>query len=108
MHVASFFLQPPLAAGLPDLLSGLARAGCTVSLDTNWDPAGRWEGLDEVLPLVDVFLPNAAELLAVAGVCPDAPRTPLERAAYVVADRGPLVALKNGAAGALRVGTRGA
>jgi ribokinase len=107
LHVGSFFLQPALAAGLPALLARAHDAGCTVSLDTNWDPAERWEGLTDVLPLVDVFLPNAAELLAIAGVSPDS-EDALVRAANVVADQGPLIALKNGSAGALGWGPEGA
>ena len=99
VHVASFFLQPELARGLPALLERARRVGCTVSLDTNWDPAERWEGLEEVLPLVDVFLPNAAELLAVTRGDPRADGA-LERAGSSLAARGPLVAMKAGAEGA--------
>ncbi|GMA86739.1 hypothetical protein GCM10025868_19890 [Angustibacter aerolatus] len=61
VHVASYFLQPALAAGLPGLLQRARDAGATTSLDTNWDPAGRWHDVRDVLPLVDVLLPNAAE-----------------------------------------------
>lgn len=99
VHVASFFLQPELARGLPALLERARRAGCTVSLDTNWDPAERWEGLEDVLPLVDVFLPNAAELLAVTQGDPRA-EDAVDRAGRSLAARGPLVAMKDGAAGA--------
>ncbi|MEV4475577.1 carbohydrate kinase family protein [Nonomuraea salmonea] len=66
VHVSSYFLQPRLAAGLAGLF-GLARAaGASTSLDTNDDPAGRWAGLAEVLPVTDVLLPNEAEALAIA------------------------------------------
>lgn len=99
VHVASFFLQPKLAQGLPHLLERARRHECTVSLDTNWDPAGRWGGLDAVLPLVDVFLPNAGELLAIAGIEPDEADA-VERAARSITDLGPWVAMKDGSAGA--------
>ena len=36
------------------------------SRDTNWDPAGLWLGIAELLPLVDVLLPNRAEMAAIA------------------------------------------
>ena len=51
---------------------GRARArGLTTSLDTNDDPAGRWEGVDALLPHLDVLLPNRAEVVAL-GRDPDA------------------------------------
>lgn len=68
VHVASWFLLPGLAAELPALFAELRAEGTTVSLDTNWDPAGRWEGLREALPHVDLFLPNQEELRAVGAV----------------------------------------
>jgi sugar/nucleoside kinase (ribokinase family) len=64
VHVSSYFLQPRLAAGLPALLAAARAGGATTSLDTNDDPAGRWE-CD--LANVDVVLPNEAEALALAG-----------------------------------------
>ncbi|MER6321866.1 carbohydrate kinase family protein [Streptomyces coelicoflavus] len=99
VHAASYFLLPGLAAALPELL-GTARAhGATTSLDTNDDPAGRWDpaGLDAVLPHTDYLLPNAAEARQLAGLgTPD-----LGECAAVLAGRGPTVVVKNGAEGAL-------
>ena len=66
VHVASYFLQPALAAELAPLLAELRAAGWTTSLDTNWDPDESWAGLADVLPHVDVLLPNSAELRAIA------------------------------------------
>ena len=65
VHVASYFLQPDLAAELPALLDDLASQGIAVSLDTNWDPAEDWGGLAAVLARVAIFLPNAEEALAI-------------------------------------------
>jgi sugar/nucleoside kinase (ribokinase family) len=65
LHVASYFLQSALRPGLPDLFRRAHSLGLTTSLDTNWDPAGEWRGLDELLPLTDVFLPNENEALAI-------------------------------------------
>ncbi|WP_214411190.1 carbohydrate kinase family protein [Sphaerisporangium fuscum] len=92
VHVASYFLQPRLAAGLPDLLRA---APGTTSLDTNDDPSGQWRGLEEVLAAVDVLLPNAAEALAITR------EDVLEKAAGALAARGVLPVVKDGAAGAL-------
>ncbi len=68
VHVSSFFLQPALAADLADVFARARAAGVTTSLDTNWDPAGRWTGVRDVLAHTDYFLPNAAELAAVTGI----------------------------------------
>lgn len=65
LHVASYFLQPGLQAGLPDLFRRARAAGLTTSLDTNWDPSGAWLGLGDLLPETDVFLPNENEALAI-------------------------------------------
>ena len=64
LHVASYFLQDALRPGLPQLFKRAKNLGLTISLDTNWDPNENWTGLDEVLPLVDIFLPNKNELLS--------------------------------------------
>lgn len=91
VHLASYFLLPGLAASLPALLPELRRRGLTISLDTNWDPAGRWRGLSDVLPLVDVFLPNLEELRAVSpGHASDA------AAAAALAALGPTIVVKAG------------
>jgi sugar/nucleoside kinase (ribokinase family) len=98
VHVSSYFLQPGLAPGLPDLFRRAHAAGATVSLDTNWDPAETWDGgVREALAHVDVFLPNAAEAAAMTGL--DDP----EQAAAELSELGPTVVVKLGAEGALAV-----
>src|SRR5690606_3100397 len=47
LHVASYFLVPGLASELPGVLKRARERGATTSLDTNWDPAERWEGVAE-------------------------------------------------------------
>jgi sugar/nucleoside kinase (ribokinase family) len=96
VHVASLFLQTALEPGLPDLFHAARAAGSTTSIDPNWDPAGRWDGgLNELLPLTDLFLPNAEEAMRIAG------RADPAEAARALAAEGPLVAVKLGAEGAL-------
>ena len=90
VHVASYFLQPALAAELPDLFGELRAQGRTTSLDPNWDPAERWHGLAELLPLVDVLLPNRAEERAIAGAL----------GVESLSGLGPRVVVKSGADGA--------
>ncbi|MET8986385.1 sugar kinase [Nonomuraea wenchangensis] len=102
VHVSSYFLQPALAAGLPGLLAEERASGASTSLDTNDDPAGTWDGLAGVLPEVDVFLPNAAEAVAIAArlATPHSLPSSVEEAAARLGAFGPLVAVKDGAEGA--------
>lgn len=68
LHVSSVFLQPALKPGLVKLFRRARQKGLTTSLDPQWDPAEKWDiPLRELLPLVDVFLPNAEELKRLAG-----------------------------------------
>lgn len=102
LHVAGFYLMPGLVAGTAELFGRARAAGLTTSLDTNWDPSGRWAGVLDLLALTDVFLPNLAELLAVTGHDPDRPEPAAVRAAAArVRAAGPLLAVKAGADGAL-------
>jgi sugar/nucleoside kinase (ribokinase family) len=66
-HLSSLFLLRGLHDGLPALLRTLKSRGLTLSLDTNDDPDDRWGGvLDQILPLIDVLLPNNSELCRIA------------------------------------------
>jgi sugar/nucleoside kinase (ribokinase family) len=94
VHVGSLYLQPALAAGLAGVFKRARALDVGTSLDTNWDPAGRWESLGEILAHTDVFLPNAAELLAITGA-----RDVGSAAAGLVAG-GTTVVMKDGARGA--------
>ena len=98
VHVAAFFLQRALLDGLGELLASVKARGGTTSLDPNWDPSGEWDGgLVDLLPFVDVLLPNAAEVCAIAGVgeAVDGARR--------LAEAGPLVVVKLGPQGAVAV-----
>ncbi|GAA3130273.1 carbohydrate kinase family protein [Streptomyces rectiviolaceus] len=99
VHAASYFLQPRLAADLPQLFRTARWHGASTSLDTQDDPSGQWEptAIDAVLAETDILLPNAQEALHLAGLPSGSPR----QAAELLAARVPLVAVKNGAAGAL-------
>lgn len=95
LHVASYFLQTQLQPGIVSLFERAHGLGLTVSLDTNWDPSGQWQGFDKLLPHVDVFLPNENEALALS-------RTQdVEEALTRLGQLCPTVAIKKGAAGAV-------
>jgi sugar/nucleoside kinase (ribokinase family) len=96
LHVGSYFLQSHVRPGLPDLFRRAHGLGVTVSLDTGYDPAEGWDGgLGDVLPEVDVFLPNETEAGGITGEAD--PR----RALAVLAGRCRVVAMKLGPAGAI-------
>ncbi len=95
-HLSSLFLQRGLWEGLPALFRALKAAGLTLSLDTNDDPEDQWGGvLDELLDLVDILLPNDAEL------CRIARRDTLDEALAALAPRIPCIAVKCGARGSI-------
>lgn len=94
-HLSSFYLQRGLRPGVPALFRRLKAAGLTISLDTNDDPEDTWEGLSEVLGMVDVFLPNAREIRKIARV------EDLEAAVAQLAKMVPLLVVKLGREGAL-------
>lgn len=95
-HLSSLFLQTGLHSGLYDFLSELKARGLTISFDPNDDPSGEWGGvLDDVLPLVDILLPNEGEILRMT-------RTDsLESALRKMSAHVPLIAVKCGARGAV-------
>ncbi|MBN1286568.1 MAG: sugar kinase [Anaerolineae bacterium] len=96
VHSGSYFVLPRLRPRLPALFAEARRLGASTSLDTNFDPTGQWDGgIGELLPQVDVFLPNAHELQSIAGV------TGIDAAMEALAGRGVgTVAVKLGDAGA--------
>jgi sugar/nucleoside kinase (ribokinase family) len=68
LHVGSYFIQEKLRPDLPILFDRAHIWGLSNSLDTNFDPMGKWDGgLENLLGKVDVFLPNEAECQGIAG-----------------------------------------
>jgi sugar/nucleoside kinase (ribokinase family) len=94
-HLSSLYLQRGLHAGLPALLHRLKDAGLTISLDTNDDPDDRWGApLAQVLPYVDVFMPNEDEICRMTG-CSN-----LDDAVKALPVQPPAVVVKRGRHGA--------
>ena len=94
-HIASYFLLPTLRPFWKQWIRRCKQAGLTISLDTNWDPEDRWEGVLELLPMVDVFLPNEAEALRLTG------RVSVREAGERLGGLCPLVVIKRGEKGAM-------
>ncbi len=98
LHVSSYFMvQHSLGPGLHDLFATARARGTTTSLDTNWDPAGRWtdDQLRAILTQTDVLLPNEEEARQLSG------EPTLDGAIRSLTTAGPKVAVKLGARGAL-------
>jgi ribokinase len=94
-HLSSYFLLRNLRSSWPQWIQKCREADLTTSLDTNWDPDKRWDGVAELLPYLDVFLPNDAEALSLTG------ETDVWQAARVLAAYGPLTVVKCGEKGAI-------
>lgn len=91
LHIAEF----ATLAEIPDLVAAAKQAGLSVSLDPSWDDAlihdpqliARCAG-------VDILMPNASEARAIAGT------EALDEAGARLAQRFPIVVIKDGAQGA--------
>ena len=97
-HLSSYYLQKGLRPGIGDLFRRLKAAGLSISIDTNDDPDGHFEGgLLELLRHVDIFLPNRRE------ACKIAKTDNLEAALKWLSGIVPLVVVKLGAEGAVAI-----
>jgi len=96
LHLSSYYLHRALRPQIPELFRAAKAAGLTTSLDTNDDPEDAWaDDLQNVLPYVDVLLPNERELCRIAHTeDPD-------RAMESVVEQVPLLVVKRGRAGAV-------
>lgn len=94
-HISSYFLLRSLRAYWREWICRCKDEGVTISLDVNWDPENRWEGIADLLPLIDVFFPNENEAMAITG------QTEVLKAAERLARYGPMVVTKCGKEGAI-------
>ncbi len=68
LHFSSYFLQPGMWGTLGKLFRKAKKLGLTTSFDMQWDPKETWNlDIEDVLPFVDVFLPNEVELKFLTG-----------------------------------------
>jgi sugar/nucleoside kinase (ribokinase family) len=100
VHASSYFLlEASLGPGLAAVLAAARAAGATTSMDTNWDPSGRWgdDRLSAAIAQADLLLPNEAEALRLSG------ETDLATAAQALTAAGSRLVVKLGERGALCV-----
>lgn len=68
LHFSSFFLQPGMRDSVGKLFRTAQDMGLTTSFDMQWDPEEGWElDIEDILPHVNVFLPNEKELMCLSG-----------------------------------------
>lgn len=100
-HLSSYFLHRALLPQMASLFKELKQAGLTISLDTNDDPADQWEdGITQVLPYVDVLMPNERE------ACKLARAEDFKEAVQSLLEDIPLLVVKRGAKGATAFTTK--
>jgi len=95
LHFSSCFIQPGMKKGLAELFRKAKEMGLTTSMDPQWDPEEKWElPLEELMPNVDVFMPNVVELKNITGA------SSLENAVKKLRNLANLLVVKNGEEGA--------
>ncbi|MCM4157032.1 carbohydrate kinase family protein [Gramella sp. AN32] len=69
LHLSNYFLQKGIQKDIIQVFKQAKEAGLTTSLDLQVDPENKWNfDYKNVLPFVDIFLPNQSELLGLTGM----------------------------------------
>ena len=98
VHVSSIFLQETLHREIYDIVKLVKDCGATLSMDVQFDPEETWEfDCAKILPLVDVFMPNEQELMAITG------KATVEEAVEVILPYANVTVVKMGTRGSLVV-----
>jgi len=96
LHYGSYYLQTNLLPVAPQIMERARQLGLTVSLDTNWDSAGKWaQGRSQTLEHADLFFRNERETRALGK------SDELSEPANRLATHGLIVAVKLGGLGCL-------
>jgi sugar/nucleoside kinase (ribokinase family) len=96
LHLSSIFLQEGLKPDITQLFKRAKSYKMTTSLDPQFDPKELWDlKLNELLPFVDVFLPNETEIKKLTGA------STIEDGIQKVSPFCNIVVVKNGTKGAL-------
>ncbi len=95
IHFGGVYLETRLRPRIAGLLQIARSLGLTTSLDPQWDPAGRWEFMNDWLPLLTYLFVNEGEAVSIA-----AAESP-EEACRALACRTICPVVKTGSRGAL-------
>jgi len=94
MHYSSVFFQKGMKPDLLVLFKMAKDRGLTTSLDCQWDPYEKWDiDLLQLLPFVDIFLPNLEELKLLTGT------DSMEKALNKISEVANIVVIKDGTNG---------
>ncbi len=99
LHHGSYVLQTNLIPAMPEIFTRARSLGLSTSLDTNWDPAEKWNStLQQTLALTDIFMPNEQEARFISRT------STVEEAIHKFQEMGiAMIAVKQGEQGALAV-----
>ncbi len=96
LHFSSFFLQPGLRNDVGKLFRTAQELGLTTSFDMQWDPLEEWDlDIEDILPNVNVFLPNENELIYLSG------KNDLDKAIDFIDKYTDILAIKRGNQGSM-------
>jgi sugar/nucleoside kinase (ribokinase family) len=96
LHFSSFFLQPGMRDSVGKLFRIAQDLGLTTSFDMQWDPEEEWElDIEDILPHVNVFLPNEKELMYLSG------KNDLDEAIQYIHKYSNVLAIKRGNQGSM-------
>ena len=96
LHFSNYFLQPKIQPEIGTLFKRAKSLGLTTSFDTQYDPAETWNiDLPNVLPYVDVFLPNEIEAVNLSK------KQNYRAALDFLAETGNIVVIKRGVNGSI-------
>ena len=96
LHFSSYFFQPGFKNNVHRLFEMAKNVGTTTSFDVQWDPAEKWElNLEQVLPFVDVFIPNEVELKKMTG------RSSVDQAIESIKNKSKYLVVKCGSGGSI-------
>jgi len=94
LHIGSYFLLEGLRPHWKKIIHFIKDNGGTVSLDVNWDPEEKWDGITELLPMVDIFFPNEQEALSITS------ENTIEKAVIALSEMIGTLIIKKGSDGA--------
>ena len=96
LHFSSYFLQPGFKNTLGELFKTAKKLGLSTSLDVQWDPEEKWDfDFKRILPYVDIFFPNEAELLNLTG------KDSIDSALKSIVDHSQFILVKKGKEGSV-------